>query len=432
MQLKITGGKKHLKGTVFVPGDKVVATHILYFSLLSSSDILINNFPFTSEINKILDQVKINSFADIEKINETTLSIKNQNNEISDITDLSFNRSSICLVTGLTYRANKTLFKNVGGCNFTERPIDGHIKLIEAFGNKVNSNDDYFSALKVRNIDSNFVYDCSINGSTSVGITFHALLASINMKFKSIQLKNIALEPTIYALVNIIEKYYDYNICFDKAFRSISMINDSKSENNITKELNITLEPDFTYLTTFLGIGINCKKLNLCFHPINNIPDWLKSLFAESNISWKLSNNKLYTKSDSIIPITNIICKPFPGFPSDIGPILFSAFLNYQKDLVLVDKVYERRSSHIPELAKFGFWVNSKGNTTYKSNIKNNDIDKSDFVTAKDIRCGASLIVAAVGKDGVSYINNFEEVLRGYCFLKHNFNNLEIKYSVDV
>ncbi|GAB5476329.1 MAG: UDP-N-acetylglucosamine 1-carboxyvinyltransferase [Maribacter sp.] len=432
MNISIKGGSQKIKGEVVVQGDKVAATHILYFSLLLDITIRIENFPFTLELTNIVNEIKRNNLSKVECVEGDALLVCSQNKTFYDLSCLNFNRSSICLVSAIANRNGIAFFKEVGGCNFTYRPIDGHLGLIEAFGFKIEQmNDGFIVKPNKANIQPNklFEFDCLVKGIPSIGITCHAIIGFVYSKHKFLLLKNIAVEPTISCLLELIVEIFGFYIEFNRLDRTIRI---EKKVFTMSKTIiKSTIPSDFSYLCTFLGLGIAVDNFNILFSPVTEIPDWLVTLFNKLKLKWKIEGKLLNVIGQNLTPIEKLICSPWPGIPSDVGPILFSSFLGFDGKFILIDEIYDERSSHISELKEMGFNVSSRKNKVNKED-NNHLIKKMAVVTAKDIRCGASLMIASmIGKERTTQILNYEQILRGYNFLELNFNNLDIDYTIE-
>jgi len=429
MKLEIVCRQEHIRGNVYVPGDKVSATHILFLSLLIKEKLYLKNFPLTTEILSILKQFKENKFASVDYCEDNILTIQSTENIIKDISCLSFNRASIILVSALALKNDEIAFREVGGCDFIERPINGHLKLMELCGLQVEKVENGYFARKVINLEKSLClkFDCSINGIPSVGITCHAIFMAIMHPSAQISLFNTACEPAIESILEILSLTRKMLIIYSPEERSI-IINKLNNPDN-SNTIYFTLPTDYSYLMTFLGIGIIRKKFKITFSPVFKIPDWLELLIKSIKIDYRIHEGDLQMESESPVVPCILECEPWPGIPSDVGPILLSSFLSYPESVTIIDKVYKSRSTHVQELNKLGYNVKSIENMVIKE--KHRTLSKNTKeVNACDIRCGASLIIASIPRNDSTIITNFEQILRGYTKLAQNFDSLNILHRL--
>ncbi|MBR6259006.1 MAG: UDP-N-acetylglucosamine 1-carboxyvinyltransferase, partial [Oscillospiraceae bacterium] len=106
-----------------------------------------------------------------------------------------------------------------------------------------------------------------------------------------------------------------------------------------------------------------------------------------------------------------IATRPYPGFPTDAQPIVMAASLRAAGETVFVENIFENRYRHVPELMKMGASIKLGGRTAVVTGT--NDLKPAEM-TARDLRGGAALTVAALAAPGVSVIHGLEHIDRGY------------------
>ncbi len=168
----------HIEGVVTTPGDKVASVHLSLAAAVSGADSKISNVQYCGDVLAIYGHLSQLGLAKID-VSEGTVTISPDYMPEVDLSPLSGTRSNICLVTPLALKGSKVSFKGTAGCSFTTRAVDRHFALMDAFGLKVDHNGDFYEITQDQSRDM-VNFDCSTeSGIPSVGVTCHALMASL-------------------------------------------------------------------------------------------------------------------------------------------------------------------------------------------------------------------------------------------------------------
>lgn len=414
----IHGGKK-ICGQVHVGGDKISAVHLLFASLMSSEKTKIVNMSFCGDIIQIIGWIEKSNIAKIKK-SYNSIEIVPSNTDF-DLTSISKSRASICLVSASALKFGKTeINSNIGGCCFANRMIDLHLDLIKTFGISIRNVENKFVAIKKRTVDK-VEFNCSTKFGPSVGVTAHALIAAMIFRGEMV-LTNIALEPALTVLIDFVRKSTNRKIVLKDRIVKISSM---KRKNHYPA--TISLPYDVTVALTYISI-LMATGGNVYLKGVGNFPKAIDKLLRKMNAKLILDEDGVNVHFDNIIHPKFIKCTPWPGFPSDAGPIILAGLCSHKGETVLIDKVYDKRSTHVEGLNKMGFRLFSRGqNITVKGRrpINNNDVV---IVNAMDIRAGAALVIGSLARNAETVIVDAYQIFRGY----QNFVNDLRNFGIDI
>jgi len=395
-----------------ISGSKNSSLPIIAASILCDENVIINNVPNISDIDKIVNIIKKMgyniTFKNNTIITKPTLIKQNKfyNSNINKI------RGSYYLIGALIgkYIYSDFSFKFPGGCNFNYRPMDYHLTAFKNMGISctIKKNKMTFKGHR-KCITHSLEYP-------SVGTTINIILASCKNNGKTI-INNASIEPEVVDVCNFINSMGGH-ITFNN--RTITI------EGSIYfKSTNYTIMGDRIEAATFLTIGALHQGITITNIDYNNMLPII-NLFKE--IGYELDYNKNYItiyKINKLFKPFNITLDPYPGIPTDIGPILCVLASQIEGTSKITDNVYPNRISHINELNKFNIDIKFDNNSILISGKNNVCASKA---IAHDLRCGAALIVCASLCNKYSYITNIEKVFRGYENIKYKLNNLGIDF----
>ncbi len=409
--LRIQGGHK-LLGRVHISGDKISTVHVLLMSFFIESDLLIKNASLCGDAIFIIEWLEEEGIKKIF-IDKNNLRVIHLQNAKVNFQKLSKSRASICLLPGAVLKNKFATFYKPRGCNFTFRPIDLHLKLAKSLGITVKQTNNSIKS-KLKSKKRTLRFSCKSKFGPSVGVTCSALFSSLQIS-KKVILTDIAIEPVILTVCKILKKLGS-EVILDKKRRKVTIIK-VKKQIPINKLIVATIEPDLTETITFICAAISTRStIELSNYKLTkSVKAFLNDLHVKiQNIGFKVSR---FDCQNTVNPRKTYVLDVWPALPSDIGPIICSALGCLGGGNEIIDKIYDKRESHLKELAKLGFL------------FKNNDsaymiMDKVNIkelvVHASDIRAGASLVVASLGLKKRIFVHNYEQIERGYenLFLK--------------
>ena len=393
----VEGGKK-LEGVVQVAGSKNASLPIIASSLLNRGITKLYNVPNIHDVQMML-KILENLGCKVKKINnKIVIDSKNVNSYIIPENLMCKMRSSVIIVGALLAREKRAILTYPGGCDIGSRPIDLHIKAFEKLGISIKEEDGHIKC------EADNITGTTINlDFPSVGATENIMLASCMAKGIT-KINNAAMEPEIIDLQN--------------ALNSMGAKVSGAGTNNIIikgveklKDLSYNIIPDRIEAGTLLcatavtGGSITLQKV---------IPEHIDTLLKkleEMGCEVKTNKSEVMLKAPKRLKAIDIKTYPYPGFPTDLQPVIGSALIIAKGTSIIIENIFENRFKYLNELSKMGAKVTIEGRTGVIKGVRK--LSKAK-VSATDLRGGAALVIAALGTKGRSTIDNIEYILRGY------------------
>lgn len=396
-KLTITGGKP-LEGTITVSGAKNAVLPIIAASLLCAEPIQLDDAPDLLDVN-IMNRVISALGAKVER-KGSTLNI--QAREIDCIEapyDLvSQMRASIVTMGPLLARKGHVRISHPGGCAIGSRPINWHLKGLEALGAEVKM-DHGFLDVSTKGLKGTRIY----LDYPSVGATQNIMMAA-SMAQGTTLIENSAQEPEIVDLATFLNEMGGK---IRGAGTSIIHIEGVREFHGTTH----TVIPDRieagSYLLIAAATGGDVLVQNV-------ISDHLKPLIAkmeEAGIHMVEEGDGIRICGDGVYNSVDIKTQVHPGFPTDLQAP-FMAFLTRARGTGLItETVFENRFMHVDELKRMGADIKIEGRSAIVQGIQR--INAAP-VTATDLRAGAALILASLTAEGSTSIRGIHHIDRGY------------------
>ena len=297
-----------------------------------------------------------------------------------------------------------------GGCAIGARPVDLHLKGLEALGAKINIEHGYVEATTENGlIGGNIVLDFP-----SVGATENIIMAAVKAKGKTV-LENAAKEPEIEDLCNFLIKMG----------AKISGVGTSRLEIDGVDKLTAceySIIPDRIVAGTYIIASI---LFDGSIKVSGIVPDHLSSFLLkleEMGAKFKIEGDRLevLSKLSDLKPV-KVTTMPHPGFPTDLQSPMMTLMCLVNGVSEIKETIFENRFMHVPELNRMGAKIEIDSSTAKITGVEN---FSSAEVMASDLRAGASLILAALKANGESLVNRIYHVDRGYENFEEKFKAL--------
>ena len=404
----IKGGNK-LNGEVFISGAKNSVLPILASTVLNSGICILKNVPMLLDTFVAIDILKDLGCEVSYSENLVVVNSKNINNTNVKEELVKKMRSSIIFLGSILSRCKEASISYPGGCNLGKRPIDFHLSAFEKLGIKIEDNEELIKA-SVENIKENIIE----LPFASVGATQNIILASIFVNGKVI-IKNCAKEPEIIDMVKFLRKM-GANI-YGEGTHTITI----KGVKRLNKVVEYTIMPDRIEAGTFLCMSAitngNIKVNNIVPKHLNSLIEILNKIGC--NI--KIYKNSITIQNKNVLkPIDFLETNPYPYFPTDLQPQILALLATIDGISIIKENIFEARNKHIPELNKLGCNI-VEDNNVFIINGVNKLVGKN--VVAKDLRGGASLIIAGLVAKGKTIVD-------GACYINRGYENIERKLNI--
>lgn len=399
---KVTG-KSRLSGHVHISGAKNSALAVLAGSLCSSEDVCLRRVPDLLDISKMLQVLKslgvhVQRYGSEVHINARHLSFPEPCGEtIQKI------RAGFFTIGALVARHGEAILALPGGCAIGLRPVDLHLRGLEALGAKVEVSHGKVhawvggSSRKLRG--GIFCMDFP-----SVGATETLMMAACLAEGKSV-FTNVAKEPEVVDLANFLVAC---GAKIEGAGTSILVIEGVSKLHGA----DYSIIPDRIEAGTFL-IASAITRSSISISPVamnhlTAVVDKLTSIgcqFSRPNI------NTLVIKSSPTLRNLETTTGPFPSFPTDLQPQLISLVTTCFGQSIIKETVFEGRLGHVEELKRLGAKIHVSKN---RAVVQGTSVLCGAHVKANDLRAGSALILAGMAAEGITILQGASHVDRGY------------------
>ena len=409
--IKIEGGHP-LKGEVTISGSKNATVALIPAAVLANGPVTIVGIPQIADVKNlsaILEElsVKVTRIADDHIIIDPT-GMVNVPLVGEAVTKL---RASYYFMGALLGRYGKVQMKMPGGCYLGPRPIDLHRKGFEDLGAKVTYEKGLYTIEAEELHGAKIFLDIS-----SVGATINIMMAAVYAKGRTV-IENAAKEPEIIDVATLLNKMGAH---VRGAGTNVIIIDGVDYLGGCFHEII----PDRIEAGTFLILASAMAeevKIN------NIIPQHLEALISKLDdigIAMKIDTDSITVRRGDAFNAVSIKTLPYPGFATDLQQPLTALLTQCNGESKVIETIYAERFKHCIELQRMGADIEI-GNA--RATIKGPTPLYGDDVTAMDLRCGASLVVAGLMAEGITTIHDVYHIDRGYGQLDEKLRNLGAK-----
>jgi UDP-N-acetylglucosamine 1-carboxyvinyltransferase len=398
----IVRGGKALNGQIPIAGAKNACLTLMPATLLTEEPLTLTNAPRLSDIRTmktLLESlgVEVASLADGQV---QVLSSKRIANHTADYDIVRKMRASILVLGPMLARDGHAVVSLPGGCAIGARPVDLHLKGLEALGAELDLRDGYVHAkasggLKGATFEFPFV---------SVGATENVLMAATLAKGTTV-LKNAAREPEIVDLAN----------CLTAMGARIDGIGTSTLTIEGVDRLHGATHPvivDRIELGTYmLAPAIAGGEVELLGGRLDLVGAFAEKLDeAGIDVSETSAGLKVARKNGRAKAV-DVETAPYPGFPTDLQAQMMALLCTAEGTSVLDERIFENRFMHAPELIRMGARIDVHGGIAKVTGVARL---KGAPVMATDLRASVSLILAGLGAEGQTVVSRVYHLDRGY------------------
>jgi UDP-N-acetylglucosamine 1-carboxyvinyltransferase len=396
-KLKIRGGTR-LAGEITVSGAKNAALPILAASLLTADELIVDNVPQLQDVAttlKLLKQMGVSVERDGEtlRLKADTLTRTEAPYEL-----VKTMRASILVLGPLVARAGSARVSLPGGCAIGARPVDQHIKGLEALGAKVRIENGFVVAEAKRLRGARIATDM-----VTVTGTENLMMAAALADGETI-LENAAREPEVVdlaAALNAMGARIRGAGTDRIAIEGVERLHGARH-----KVMADRIETG-TFLSAVVAAGGYAALRGAAAETLGAVLDKLREAGAQINAQ----NGALRIRMDARPRAVSLRTAPYPDFPTDMQAQFMA--LNCVADGVgeITETIFENRFMHVHELQRLGANITIDGNTATVHGV--NRLAGAP-VMATDLRASASLVVAALAAEGETTVDRIYHLDRGY------------------
>ena len=387
-----------LNGEITISGAKNAALPLMCAGLLTAGTLRLKNVPMLRDVKttqKLLQGMGARVLTD--NVSEFEINGGTVNNTCAPYELVKTMRASILVLGPTLARFGKAEVSLPGGCAIGSRPVDQHLKGLEAMGAEIVIEHGYVKAsgrLKGARVVMDLI---------TVGGTENLLMAATLAEGTTV-LENCAIEPEVVDLAE----------CLVKMGAKISGIGTPTMTIEGVKELHgceHSVVPDRIEAGTFLcAVTMTGGKVvlrNAAPKTMEAVLDKLVEAGAliEAGDDWISIDMKRRPKA------VNIRTTEHPGFPTDMQAQFMAMNAVAEGSSKVIETIFENRFMHVPELNRMGADISTEGNTAFV-----NGVEKLSGATvmATDLRASASLVIAGLVAGGETVVERIYHLDRGY------------------
>ncbi len=400
----IINGGRELNGEIEVKGCKNAAGPILAATMLTKRECIIDNLPLVEDIFNMLEILE-GLGVKVEKITERKIKVKAEKIEPEkmDFEKVSKTRISVLLFGSLLVAPGRypKHFKmpRPGGDRIGVRPISVHLNALKKMGAKIIPIDDFYQVNCEKLSGREIVLE-----EFSVTATETVMMAAVLAKGKTI-IKGAACEPHVQDLGRMLLKMG----------ANIKGVGTHTIEIKGVKELkgvkhSIIFDP--IEAGTFMTAAAVCGGEVLIKNVNCNYLDLVLAKFEEIGVKFKKGENFIIVSKSPKLKATKIQALPYPGFPTDLLPVVIPLLIKAEGKSLIHDPLYENRFNYVQELRKMGADIEIVD--PHRSFVFGPTKLHGLKIESWDIRAGACLVIAGLMAEGKTTIESIFQIDRGY------------------
>ncbi len=397
-KLVIEGGRQ-LAGEIAVSGAKNAALPILCASLLSAQPVQLANVPDLQDVRttlKLLKQMGVR--AETGGTGKVMLDASQVNNLVAPYELVKTMRASILVLGPLVARFGEAKVSLPGGCAIGARPVDQHIKGLQAMGAEINIEHGFIEARAKRLKGTRIITDM-----ITVTGTENLLMAAVLAEGETV-IENAAREPEVGDLAHLLVAMGAKidGIGTDRlVIQGVDRLHGAEH----------TVLPDRIEAGTFLcavaAAGGDVTLRHVRPQTLEAVTDKLR----EAGVTIDEGDDWLRVRMTQRAKAVSFRTSEYPAFPTDMQAQFMALNSVAEGTARVVETIFENRFMHVQELNRLGANITIDGNTALV-----NGVDKLSGakVMATDLRASASLVIAGLRAEGETLIDRIYHLDRGY------------------
>jgi len=414
-KFQIEGGHV-LEGSIRISGAKNAALPIIMSTLLADGVSTISNVPHLNDVTTTLALLgRLGTRTTVTEKLDVEIDATNITSYEAPYDLVKTMRASILVLGALLSRFGTADVSLPGGCAIGSRPVDLHLKGMEALGASIEVNDGYIRARAENGLKGAKIFMDTV----SVGATENILMAA-TMASGITLIENAAREPEVVDLAN----------CLISMGAKIKGAGTDVIEIEGVKKLHgatYRVQPDRIETGTYLVAGAITGGHVL-------VKDTNPSLLEAVLLKLTEAGAEITTGEDWIEldmkgkrpKAVNIKTAPYPGFPTDMQA-QFTAMNSVADGTgVIIENIFENRFMHVNEMIRMGAHISIEGNSAICEGVEKLT---SAQVMATDLRASASLVLTGLVAEGKTLVDRIYHIDRGYDCIEEKLHALGAKVS---
>ncbi len=408
----IIEGSQRLKGELEISGAKNAVLPVMAAMILTAGLNKITGVPRVRDVTTMLHLLN-DLGGRTEEFEEDRISLDTTDiNNYEAPYDLVSTMRASCLVLGpLLARLGKAKVSLPGGCAIGARPLDLHIRGLEAMGAEIKLEKGYIYGSVERLQGTRYYFD-----TVSVTGTANLMMAATLAEGETV-LENVAKEPEVVFLADVLNKC---GAKIEGQGTDIMVIQGVSA----LKPIECRIFPDRIETGTYMiASAITGGDVNI----INCIPSQVETLtlkLRQAGVIVEEAATSIRVIGDGPFNGVNLKTQPHPGFATDLQAQFMALMTLARGQSIILETVFENRFMHAAELNRMGANITVQGHTAVVSGVKR--LSGAPLM-ATDLRASASLVLAALAAEGESIISRVYHIDRGYFGMEKKLSRLGAK-----
>jgi UDP-N-acetylglucosamine 1-carboxyvinyltransferase len=403
MDKLIVHGGATLRGSINISGSKNASLPILAASLLTAEPCIIRRVPDVSDTNYMIQIISALG-ADVERSSGT---VRIACEEISDVAPYELvrrMRASICVMGPLLARKGRAVVSLPGGCVIGDRPVDLHLRGLEALGAKVEFEGGNIILTATDGLHGAEIDLRGTHGPTVLG-TDNVMMAATLADGVTI-IESAAAEPEVLDLANFLNAM---GAKIQGAGTRRIVIEGVKALHGVEH----TVIPDRIEAGTFMaaaalaGEGVTLRRV--CREHLKAITAAIEH--SGHRVEFNAAGDSCTIFRGEILQGADLVTAPYPGYPTDMQAQMTALLATTAGISVIKDTIFPQRFMHCAELKRMGADIKVDHGTAVVRGVAQLSAAP---VMASDLRASAALVLAALTAKGSTEISRLYHIDRGY------------------
>ena len=397
-KLLIQGGTP-LSGEVAMSGAKNAALPILCACLLTADPLNLKNVPHLNDISTMLRLIgQMGVEVTMDGNDGLILDSRGLNNPTAPYDMVKTMRASILVLGPLLARCDEAKVSLPGGCAIGARPVDQHIKGLQAMGAEIHVENGYVHAKASRLKGARIVTDM-----VTVTGTENLMMAAVLADGETI-IENAAREPEVVDLANCLMAM---GARISGAGTDSIRIQGVERLHGATHSIMPDRIETGTYLCAAAATGGNVRLTRTSASYLDAVIAKLR----ETGCEVTSENDAIMLKAPQRLKAVGIRTEPYPAFPTDMQAQFMAINCVADGTAVVRETIFENRFMHAVELVRLGADIKIEGNNALVTGVPHLD---GATVMATDLRASASLVIAGLVAQGETLVERIYHLDRGY------------------
>ena len=397
-KLLIEGGKA-LSGEVAMSGAKNAALPILCASLLTAEPVHFTNVPHLNDISTMLRLLgDMGVGVTMDGVDGLVLNGGGLNNPVASYEMVKTMRASILVLGPLVARGGEARVSLPGGCAIGARPVDQHIKGLQAMGAEVKVEQGYVHAKATRLKGARICTDM-----VTVTGTENLMMAACLAEGETI-IENAAREPEVVDLANCL---VSMGARISGAGTDVIRIQGVGKLHGATHAIMPDRIETGTYLCAAAATGGDIRLLKTSAAYLDTVVDKLMDAGCEITVE----RDAIRLVAPKRLKAVSLRTAPYPAFPTDMQAQFMAINCIADGVATIRETIFENRFMHVNELMRLGANIQIEGNNAIVRGVERLE---GATVMATDLRASASLVIAGLVAEGETLIDRIYHLDRGY------------------